>query len=193
MRVITLDDKAFSRACAALSAQVLASGYRYDLLVGIATGGAIVAREMPAPQRVEVRRQRPSTRAKQRLAGQLLRHMPRPLSDRLRVAESRLYALMARHHKPGVPEVTLDQNTLETIRGLNDREERPRILIVDDAVDSGATMLGVLRAVAAAAPAAEIRTAAITQTRDNPLIRPDYLHFAERVLVRFPWSADMQK
>lgn len=193
MRVITLCDNEFSRACAALSAQVLESGYRYDLLVGIATGGAIVAREMPAPLRVEVRRQRPSTRAKQRLAGRLLRHMPRPLSDLLRLAESRLYALMARHHKPVVPEVTLDEKTLQTIRGLNDREERPRILIVDDAVDSGATMLGVLRAVAAAAPAAEIRTAAITQTRDNPLIRPDYLHFAERVLVRFPWSADMQK
>ena len=190
MRVITLDDKAFSRACADLAAQVLASGYRYELLVGIATGGAIVAREMPAPLRVEVR---PSTRAKQRLAGRLLRHIPRPLSDRLRLAESRLYALMARHHKPVVPEVTLDEKTLQTIRGLNDREERPRILIVDDAVDSGATMLGVLRAVAAAAPAAEIRTAAITQTRDNPLIRPGYLHFAERVLVRFPWSADMQK
>lgn len=193
MRVITLEDKAFSQACADLAAQVLASGYRYDLLVGIATGGAIVAREMPAPQRVEVRRQRPSTRAKQRLAGRLLRHMPRPLSDRLRVAESRLYALMARHHKPAVPEVTLDENTLATLGALTGRDRKPRILIVDDAVDSGATMLGVLRAVASAAPGAEIRTAAITQTRDNPLSRPDYLHFAERVLVRFPWSADMQK
>jgi len=193
MRVFTLCDNEFSRACADLSAQVLESGYRYDLLVGIATGGAIVAREMPAPLRVEVRRQRPSTRAKQRLAGRLLRHMPRPLSDLLRLAESRLYALMARHHKPVVPEVTLDEKTLATLGALTGRDGKPRILIVDDAVDSGATMLGVLRAVAAAAPAAEIRTAAITQTRDNPLIRPDYLHFAERVLVRFPWSADMQK
>lgn len=193
MKVITLRQKEFEQACAALARQVSVSGFEYDALVGIATGGAVVARHMPSPLTIEVTRQRPSTRVKKSLAGRMLSRLPRRLNDLLRVAESRLYALLARCRRTDVTAVTLSEETARTLRTLPTRGDRLRILIVDDAIDSGATMLAVVRAIAQAAPEAEIRTAAITQTRSHPLITADYLYFPDRVLVRFPWSADMQK
>ena len=67
---------------------------------------------------------------------------------------------------------------------------RARILIADDAVDSGVTLATVLRLVDDVCPAGgEIRSAAITQTLENPTARPDYLLF-RGTLCRFPWSFD---
>jgi hypoxanthine phosphoribosyltransferase len=63
-------------------------------------------------------------------------------------------------------------------------------LVIDDAVDSGATLataLQVLRDVCP--PGTEMRSAAITQTLDRPMVRPDYvLH--RGTLCRFPGSFD---
>ena len=64
---------------------------------------------------------------------------------------------------------------------------------MDDAVDSGSTMLSVRDAVAAAFPQAYVRCAAIVVTTDKPLIVPDYSLYLKNFLIRFPWSADMKK
>ena len=63
-------------------------------------------------------------------------------------------------------------------------------LVADDAVDSGTTLstvLGLLGDVCP--PGSEIRSAAITQTLDNPTTSPDYVLF-RGTLCRFPWSFD---
>jgi hypoxanthine phosphoribosyltransferase len=66
----------------------------------------------------------------------------------------------------------------------------PRILVADDAVDSGITLATVLRLLREIAPArSEVRSAAITQTLEHPTVQPDYVLF-HRVLCRFPWSFD---
>lgn len=66
-------------------------------------------------------------------------------------------------------------------------------MIVDDAVDSGASMQGVLTALRELSPESEIRTAAVTQTRSKPVVRPDYALFRDRTLIRFPWAMDMAR
>jgi hypoxanthine phosphoribosyltransferase len=66
----------------------------------------------------------------------------------------------------------------------------PSVLIVDDAVDSGATLAYVLQAVRRLAPpSARIRSAAISQTTEQPLACPTYVLYYRR-LCRFPWSLD---
>ncbi|MBC7799187.1 MAG: hypothetical protein H7Z10_01075, partial [Gemmatimonadaceae bacterium] len=66
----------------------------------------------------------------------------------------------------------------------------PAVLIVDDAVDSGATLAAVLAEVRRLAPpGARIETAAITVTTAAPIATPDHALF-NRQLCRFPWSMD---
>ena len=66
-----------------------------------------------------------------------------------------------------------------------------RILIVDDAVDSGSTMAAVRKAINAIAnPSAVIKIAAITVTTPAPFIEPDFFLLYRYVLCRFPWSLD---
>ena len=65
-----------------------------------------------------------------------------------------------------------------------------RILVADDAVDSGTTLASVLHLLAdICPPGTEIRSAAITQTLENPRARPDYV-LLHGTLCRFPWSFD---
>jgi hypoxanthine phosphoribosyltransferase len=65
-----------------------------------------------------------------------------------------------------------------------------RVLVTDDAVDSGATLATVLRHIhAVCPPGVEVRSAVITQTLEQPMIKPNYALF-HNVLCRFPWSFD---
>jgi hypoxanthine-guanine phosphoribosyltransferase len=75
---------------------------------------------------------------------------------------------------------------------LNERSEPPHVLVADDAIDSGvtlATVLGLLREVCPRG--SDIRSAVITQTLMDPVVRPDYVLF-QCTLCRFPWSFDAQ-
>jgi len=65
-----------------------------------------------------------------------------------------------------------------------------RILVTDDAVDSGVTLSTVLRHLRKISSFdADFRSAAITQTLEHPIVTPDYLMF-HGTLCRFPWSFD---
>ena len=68
----------------------------------------------------------------------------------------------------------------------------PRILIIDDAVDSGATLAATIDHIQAiAGPDAVLRTAAITVTTAAPSIEPNFMLY-RYVLCRFPWSLDFK-
>ncbi len=182
MRVITLDEGEFVASCTRLQ-EVVAGRFAPDLVVGIATGGVHVARNMFAgvPQ-VSVMRRRPSTSRKPR---GLFGRLPYFVTDILRMLESKV--LSSRKRSASVP-LSLDAETSAAIG------EARSVLIVDDAVDSGVTMSVVVDAVKAAArPGARIMTAAITVTTKNPVIRPDFCLYDDRTLVRFPWSRDYHK
>lgn len=177
--VITLDAENFAITCDQLQTQIVASGFVPDIVVGIRTGGAYVADNVfPDTPHTYTLLQRLSTRRKANHYGRLLRSLPRFLADTLRIAESFLLSL--RRPKPIAADVV----------DVPDLSGRRSILIVDDAVDSGVTLDAVYRAVAAAYPEADVRTATITVTTRSPLKMPDVYLYNDYTLIRFPWSLD---
>ena len=177
-KVVTLDSVAFAAACAGLEG-VVSDLYDPDYVVGIESGGRYVAEHMfAALPHGYVARQRPSTRRKGKAVRNMLRFMPRFVADNLRRGEAWLLSRKT-------PVALTYEGPLPA--GLMNAE---RVLVVDDAVDSGATLYAVISGILAVRPNIEIRTAAIVQTTDSPLIRPDFVLFSN-CLMRFPWSADM--
>jgi hypoxanthine phosphoribosyltransferase len=190
----TLRPTEFHAACAELTRMVEAD-YAPTLVLGIRTGGLTVAESMvrtasaPLPV-LPVTCRRTATEAKSHLP--LLRAalatLPRPAVDLLRRIEHRLF-IVPRTHR--VPSQHIDRREIELLAAwMAKRPRQARVLVTDDAVDSGATLATVLRHVREVCPSgAEIRTVVITQTLEEPIIRPDYALF-HNVLCRFPWSFD---
>ncbi len=179
MKVITLHPEPFRRACRDLAAQ--ARDFAPDMLVGIATGGAFVASEMRSvltqAAYTEVSLRRKATKRKKPLRA-LLRLLPTRLADALRRREA------ARVSFAEPEPFVLRPSLAATLRDCR------RVLVADDAVDSGRTLLATVRAIREAAPQAEVRTAVLTVTTATPLINPDYALRRDETLIRFPWSLD---
>lgn len=183
MRVITLNPKQFSEACQRLAQRVMAHNPAgFDYIIAIPRGGRFVAKEMmrflPGCEYAEIKLQRPSTKNKKGDIDKVLKKLPTWLTDFLRMVES--FVLQFKHKR--VPQVE--------IRTGNISAHCKRILIVDDAVDSGCTLMAVKRAVERVCPEANVRTAVITVTTKHPVIEPDERVFDAPVLVRYHWSAD---
>lgn len=193
--VRTLEPTAFDAACAELR-QLIVDGGRPDVLVGIRTGGLVVATNLARDALADVpvlplTCRRSGTAAKQRMSGdtRLLARLPRPVRDRLRLVEHRVVTSRRAPASSGAREV--DPTELASLRTwCADRRAGARILVVDDAVDTGATLAHVLGAVrSVASPGSTIRTAAITVTTALPAAAPDVVLF-HGWLCRFPWSLD---
>jgi hypoxanthine phosphoribosyltransferase len=192
--LLTLGQAEFQTACAGLMRGV-EHDYDPTLVVGIRTGGLVVADSMaraasaPLPV-LPVTCRRATTGAKSRipLFRAALATLPRPAVDLLRRFEHRLSATARAHQKR--PQL-IDHDEINVIaEWLARRAAQQRVLVADDAVDSGVTLGTVLRHLRAVCPSGtEIRTAAITQTLDRPVTRPDYALF-HGTLCRFPWSFD---
>ncbi len=164
------------------------------LLIGIRTGGLVVAESMAqaAAYRIPVMAltcRRPGTRLKSRIPGlkAILTAMPEPWLNALRQAEHRL--LTARRRTTRAPVV--DRSEADAIgTRLASMPAQTRVLITDDAVDSGATLAAVIATLRELCPPrTELRSAVITVTLDDPIIQPDYALW-RGVLCRFPWSYD---
>ncbi len=179
-KVVTLDKEAFKDVCARLEAECIRP-WAPDVVLGIESGGRNVAELLfPAVPHCYVPLQRPSTRGKGGVVKRILRSLPRCVADRLRVAES----LWLSKFPPARQPFTGALPPALPAAG--------RILVVDDAVDSGNTLLSVVEAVNKSCPDAEIATAVVVVTTDTPVIIPDYYMFNNQ-LIRFPWSADAKE
>jgi uncharacterized protein len=193
--VRTLTQSAFDAACAQLM-RIVEADFAPRLMIGIRTGGLVVAQSMvlavlgEPPLVVPVTCRRPSTARKVRLPlfRATLARVPRSIVDVLRQFEHRWFIAPAARRSPS--RLIDPADTKAATAAIGAMSEPSRILVVDDAVDSGATLLTVLDLLREACPrSAVIRSAAITQTLDDPLVRPDYVLF-RGTLCRFPWSFD---
>lgn len=193
--VTTLDPEGFEIACRRLMTLVRAN-WHPDVFIGIRTGGYHVAevmvRAFGSSRRVlPITCRRPSTRFK--LASSYIRKLvsklPRSIVDRLRVAE---HKLLTQRTAPKRPAYQFDATEIaELDLWLEKTGRRPSILVVDDSVDTGNTLVAVLELIKQHAPDADVRSAVITVTTPSPLITPDYTLFRQK-LCRFPWSLDAQ-
>lgn len=184
MRVLTFDNDKFASECRRLAEDISKSGFTPEHIIGIRTGGEFVVWEMqpsfPESEITFVGVQRPSTPRKERV-GKLLRLLPLKLLDFMRKVEACVLSLKRHKTIPAV-DIRLDRET----------HLPNKILIVDDAVDSGTTLSAVVEAVGRVCPNADVRTAVITVTTSNPKIQPDFALYRNKTLIRFPWSIDMK-
>jgi hypoxanthine phosphoribosyltransferase len=192
----TLGPEAFEAACGDL-VRMVEHDYAPALLVGVRTGGLVVAEAMagltspPLPV-LPLTCRRPATSFKSNFPGlrPLLSALPESLLNALRRAEHRMVSGHRRAVRP------TETNLAEAIAIGNWVRVSPRgarVLVVDDAVDSGVTLATVLRTLRAACPNdITLRTAVITVTTRDPAVAPDYALY-RNVLCRFPWSFDARR
>lgn len=201
MQVLTLNQQALDKHAERLAALVAASitekEESFDALIAVLTGGGLVAdsfcRAFPArlyAMRCDVELQRPSTRRKNGPLGALLRRLPLWLLDWLRMAESSLLRLTHRH-KPShpLPEVKLPDDLAARLTSLS----APKVLLIDDAIDSGDTLAAVIESLKKANPEVSVSVAVLTVTTRRPRVKADFALYTNSTLIRFPWSKDYKK
>lgn len=187
MRVVDCRGEEFTARCHALSGMVGCS-YTPDLIVGVLAGGAEVAAQVQRVSQFDaalclVGTARPSSELKRRIfLERLVGRMPTRVLDCLRIAEHRVRERRFSSGTESARSVWIPDDATLAMVGAK------RILVVDDAVDTGRTMRAVVDEIRRVS-AAEIRTAAITVTFHSPLIDPDFA-LEHGVLMRFPWSMD---
>jgi len=194
MKVVTLGPDDFARDCARLAQR--AAAFAPELLIGVRTGGYVVAQQLrergfPSVPLLPLTRRRASTATKQahpRLRA-LLPRLPYAVTDLLRRVEHgwltrRERAPMPAHWEP-------DADEFGAITRHVAAYSPARILVVDDAVDSGETLRAVVALMRQLAPGASVRAAAIVVTTDHPAIHPDF-HLYAQTLCRFPWPHDFR-
>ncbi|GGE89553.1 Phosphoribosyl transferase domain-containing protein [Chishuiella changwenlii] len=161
------------------------------LVIGIEEGGVPLAeivkdyflKKNMKVELIGVKCQRPSTKAKKNnqviknLLQKILKASPIFLLNFLRNIE---HSVLMRKEVNSIREVTLPHKI--------DLTRYNKILIVDDAVDSGHSLKNVINTIKEKT-SVNIYSMCVVVTNKNTCIWPDfYLH--SEVLIRFPWSLD---
>lgn len=167
------------------------------LIIAIADGGVPLAElahkiisqvsEDP-PRLVSIKCQRTSTkRAKKsnlyiaKLLSLILKALPTNALNFLRFVE---HQYLTKHRSKGD-----DQRTILAVEPISS-DRVTDILIVDDAVDTGLTLLAVVNFLKVHTNnKVKIVSLCATLTTENPTYRPDFYLFKNK-LLRFPWSLD---
>lgn len=195
MQVLTLDTSSFSQHAARLAQMVEESSIgRFDAIVAVRRGGSFVCdvfcRHFPKGMygaRYDITLQRPSTKRKSAVISTILKSLPMTMLNLMRMAESSLLSLRRKIKGPSAAPYVEMPNGLADI--LN-KEEKPNILIIDDAIDSGDTLFAIIETLRKANVKVAIRIAVMTETTSHPRVRADYSLYRNKTLIRFPWSND---
>ena len=195
MQVITLTPSLLAKACSQLSHRVKAEGCCPSVLIGIQQGGAEVAKLMkedfPDAAYCEVRLSRPDTPQKsQGWKHRLLYYMPIWLCNYLRAVESRVNEWQSKGKEPvRLGEIRLPDD-IASILNPSNPSNPPLVLLIDDAIDTGATIHQARRQLLEQFPNITLRVAVITVTTPHPICDADFCLYHNRTLCRFPWSND---
>ena len=202
MPVVTFNPTFLAEACHQLSRRVKAGGCSPSVIIGIQHGGAEVARRMladfPEAAYCEVRLSRPDTRQKsQGLTHRLLQHLPLWLCDTLRIVESRINEWRSKGEEPvRLGEIRLPDDIASTLSNPSNfsnpqtPQTSPSLLLIDDAIDTGATIQQARLQLLEQFPGITLRVAVITVTTPHPICDADFCLYHNRTLCRFPWSND---
>lgn len=184
MQVITYNHKLLESAIDCLASKIRRGEGKLTYIVAIMQGGAYIGRSFrfyfPEAQYHEITISRPS-RIKGKLFRWMVQNLPQWLLDQLRKLELKMQQLK--------------RNVAEPQRiGEVDLEISPKpgdiILLLDDAIDTGATINKARKQILEKYPDVKIRIACITMTTDAPICEADYTLYHNQTLCRFPWSLD---
>lgn len=194
MRVVTLHESQLMFFSQKLALNVLSSGYRPDLIIGIKTGGAFVSEFLydvllnydDNISYYEVSLKRHLSHKKQYLkVNYFLKYFPYIMLNLMRNLEVYLYELT----KPSNYILNRQNDIIIREEDIKTTKNAKNILLVDDAIDSGATLLEVKAKISTINMNAQIKSAVLTSTHKSSYISADFTLF-ERVLLRCPWSND---
>lgn len=194
--VITLNQESFNKACLELYRKVEDDGYQPDWVIGIASGGVKLLKELQLEnreKRLEVNLKRPSTKYKRDMGW--IKFLPKIILDNLRRVESYFVEKKTKkslHKNSNYRDSDKLNNVIAQLESMKCNFSHSKILIVDDAIDSGMTMSVVQQAILLFDSTATVKTAVIVKTLKSQFFKPDFFLFNE-VLIRFPWSKDYIK
>lgn len=193
MNVITLNKSEFEQACDYLALKLAESG-DITALIGVRSGGATVAKLVfgyfekhgKKLEYYEAGASRYATAAKNSGSmKKLFKYLPTFFLDWLRVAEHYIVTLRMKLSDDVKRNVHLDSGLVDYLANL----DAGRIIIIDDAIDSGATVKILLDEFYSINPLLEYKIAVLVVTKNVPLVYPDFYLYQD-VLLRFPWSSD---
>lgn len=178
-KVISLDWQSFSAACKKLRSSIDKSGFKPDAVIAIPRGGSnlLLYGWCDIPN-IEIKIQKPSKFSLKKHAKKLLRLLPLAFRDRLRIWDAKRLVKRTGH----MADTTIKLPAIDS--------SIKKILLLDDAVDSGATLQAIIAEAKAQWPDIEVRSAVITVTSEHPVCMPDYYLYHNLTLVRMPWSID---
>ncbi|MFT5759657.1 MAG: hypoxanthine phosphoribosyltransferase [Alteromonadaceae bacterium] len=191
MKVVTLIGDDFVQKCEKLACLVL-QDFKPDVVVGVATGGKYVVEadsSFTSFNQLIVKRQRPGTKKKQSLKLiNLLKYLPVFSLDFLRVIEVYYQENKFKHNeiKRCASDVTLISGDIDCLS-----KKGCKVLVVDDAVDSGNTMLDVLDYITSINDSCNVKSAVLTTTFSNPIHNADFTLYS-KLLIRCPWAMDVK-
>jgi hypoxanthine phosphoribosyltransferase len=198
LTVINALGKDFVSCCHSLCNEVKKDGFVPDLAIGVLTGGGYIGREMidglnkinPQMLYKEIKLQRGSTKAKDKShIHKILKRMPYPVLNLLRIIEVEVLELKSRIIKPiRYGSITLDQETKDLLK-----KGKKNILLIDDCIDTGMTLKIIKdELIKEFGNAITIKVAVVTTAHRHPVIKADYSLY-NRILIRFPWANDTKK
>jgi len=189
MEVITLNKEKFSIKCAELVSKI---DIQPDLVVGILNGGGYLVNEIKGNFKtsnfLSIKLKRKTNLMDFFANPFFLSFLPYKILNKLRIFKSKkAEKSISSLNINDLSNFNLDFKSNESIVcGIN------TILIVDDAIDTGRVMFIVKNNLKKLYPNALIKSAVISWTIENSIVKPDY-HLFKNVLVRFPWSKDFKQ
>lgn len=187
MKILTLNNSEVEKSCILLSEKIHSAGFNPDLVIGIKNGGynlaEVFVRVNPDKNYLlkGCKITRPLSKLKKKIIHKSISFLPIKILDFLRILEANLTFKRKSRKK-------IEKIEIQPLMG-----HYRNILIIDDAVDSGATLNIVYNKVKEYTSNCNIKTAVITVTSCNPSFMPDFYLFNNSTLVRFPWSIDAIK
>ncbi len=194
MKVLTLNPQALKTHSLKLLQAVQDDSFKADILIGIATGGVYISRPIHESLKAqawqgsyhEITLQRASTKTKKALyLKKVFKYLPYSILNILRILENNLSEKLKNKTYQGhrEKEVVLNEVLKEEI------SKAKTLLLIDDAIDSGTTLVSVKNVIQNLNPMLDIRTAVLTVTHKKPYIEADYTLY-RNTLLRCPWAED---
>ncbi len=188
--VLTLSKAQFSEACISLGKKIIKIG-EPDLVVVVPRAGIFIWNELSIQpdfigvKAVQLRTQRPFTKHKgKRVVKWILTRLPRKANNFLRHLETTARELKYLF-STSIESRAIDCNK-ETLNAIIAAE---KIVVIDDAIDSGVSIKSIIDFISLNNPLAAVHVAVITTTFRNPAVSAD-VSLYDRTIIRFPWAED---
>lgn len=194
MKVITLSQKELRSEAFALCNAIRKDNFTPAIILGIATGGIYISQPIKEYFEekawhgfyAEIKLSRHTTKIKKSInIKSILQRLPYSILNLLRMLEVTLFEKM----KSNTYNPNKESRVILTKELQDNIKNAKSILLVDDAIDTGTTLLAIKNVIKSLNPHIIIKVAVLTVTHKKPYIVPDYTNH-KRILLRCPWAED---